>query len=209
MSARRRRATRAPLACLGCCLVALQTACGGGRLDALGPDALVVAFGDSLTAGNGVAPERAYPAVLASLSGRRVVNAGVSGETTAEGLERLPGVLAEHDADLVILLEGGNDILRDRSPLEAKRNLDAMIALAKGAGAQVVLVGVPKKSPFSRSAELYGELAEAHDVPLESGIVSRLLVRSAMKSDAVHFNEAGYAALAEAVHALLEDEGAL
>ena len=136
MSARRRRATRALLACLGCCLVALQTACGGGRLDALGPDALVVAFGDSLTAGNGVAPERAYPAVLASLSGRRVVNAGVSGKTT-------------------------------------------------------------------------GELAEAHDVPLESGIVSRLLVRSAMKSDAVHFNEAGYAALAEAVHALLEDEGAL
>ena len=201
--------TRTLRACLGPCLLALLAACGGGRLDALGPDALIVAFGDSLTAGRGVAREHAYPAALESLSGRRVINAGVSGETTAEGLERLPRVLAGHDADLLVLLEGGNDILRDLSLEEAKRNLDAMIALAKGRGVQVVLVGVPRKALFSNSAALYGELAEAHGVLLEPSIVARLLRRPSMKSDAVHFNEAGYGALAEAVHDLLEDEGAL
>jgi len=187
------------------CLVA----CGDDKLTALDDDATIVAFGDSLTAGIGVSPDAAYPAVLEALTGRHVINAGVSGETTAEGLTRLSGVLDESNADLMILLEGGNDILRNQPLSDAKRNLHAMIASAKQKNMQVVLIGVPKKSLFSSSAEIYSELADEHDIVLQDDIISSLLKKPSMKSDSVHFNEAGYRALAEAIQALLEKHGAL
>ena len=138
-----------------------------------------------------------------------MISSGVSGELSEEGLQRLPGVLQEHDPDLVILLEGGNDILQNRSLAAAKSNLSAMITLAKENGSDVVLVGVPIKSLFGSSAELYGELAEEYQIPFEESIVRSLLKKPAMKSDSVHFNTAGYQALAEAIHKLLLKSGAL
>ena len=169
----------------------------------------VLAFGDSLTAGRGVSREYAYPAVLQALIGRTVINAGVSGELTEEGLKRLPELLDRHDPQLLILLEGGNDILQNRSLESAKANLSAMIALAKDQERDVVLVGVPTKSLFATTASLYTELAEEHQIPLEENIISSLLKKPAMKSDSVHFNRAGYSALADAIHVLLSDSGAL
>ena len=179
------------------------------ELTPLADSATVLAFGDSLTAGLGVPATAAYPVVLQSLSGRTVINAGVSGELTAEGLQRLPDLLLEHDPDLMILLEGGNDILQNRPIAAAKANLSAMITLAKNQGAEVVLVGVPKKSLLASTAEIYSELAEEHQIPLEKNIVGSLLKKPAMKSDSVHFNTAGYKALAEAIHELLQESGAL
>ncbi len=192
---------------LGCVLSLI--ACSDPELSPLPEDATVLAFGDSLTAGLGASPTHAYPAVLESLSGRRVINAGVSGELTEEGLQRLPDVLAEHNPDVMILLEGGNDILRNRSHAEAKANLSTMIKLAKDRGADVVLVGVPKKSLLASTAEFYAELAEEHQIPLENKIIGSLLKKPAMKSDSVHFNAEGYRALAEAIHQVLIDSGAL
>ena len=191
------------------CVLAL-VACGGeSELKPLPDNASILAFGDSLTAGRGVSSEQAYPAVLQTLSKRTVINAGVSGELSEEGLQRLPGLLQEHDPALVVLLEGGNDILQNRSLAAAKANVSAMITLAKNHGADVVLVGVPTKSLFAKSAEFYGELAEEHQIPFEKNIISSLLKKPAMKSDSVHFNAAGYGALAEAIHKVLLDSGAL
>lgn len=184
-------------------------ACGNDRLAELPDDAVLLAFGDSLTAGNGVSEAEAYPAILRSLTGMTVINAGISGEVTSEGLARLPDLLNQHSPDLVILLEGGNDILQNRSMSEAKANLARMIELSRNSGAAVVLIGVPRKSLFASTAEIYQELAEEYEVPLEGGIVGSLLKKPSMKSDAVHFNAAGYRALAEAVFELLEDAGAL
>ena len=192
---------------LGCALSLV--ACSDPELKPLSENAVVLAFGDSLTAGLGAAPTAAYPAVLESLSGRTVINAGVSGELTEEGLQRLPDLLAEHDPELIILLEGGNDILRNRSHADAKANLSAMIKLAKDRGSDVVLVGVPKKSLLASTAGFYVELAEEHQIPLEKKIIGSLLKKPAMKSDSVHFNAAGYRALAEAIHQVLQDSGAL
>ena len=73
----------------------------------------------------------------------------------------------------------------------------------------MVLVGVPKKSLLASTAEIYSELAEEHQIPLEKNIVGSLLKKPAMKSDSVHFNTAGYKALAEAIHELLQESGAL
>lgn len=189
--------------------LALVACSGDHELKPLAHNAKVLAFGDSLTAGLGVSPEKAYPAVLQSLSGRTVINAGVSGELTEAGVKRLPDLLDKHDPQLVILLEGGNDILQNRSLSSAKANLSAMITLVKNQGRDVVLVGVPKKSLFAGTADLYVELAEEHQIPLEKSIIGSLLKQPAMKSDSVHFNSAGYSALAEALYSVLRDTGAL
>lgn len=187
----------------------LLTACGGSKLSQLQPGDVILAFGDSLTAGKGVTADNAYPQVLSELTGLDVINAGISGETTAEGLKRFPAVLDASNASLVILFEGGNDILRNYNLDETKANLDEMINIAKGKGLQVVMVGLPRKQLFSSTAELYRELAEAHELPLEDEIVASLLRKPDMKSDSVHFNVKGYRALAVAIQSMLTEAGAL
>jgi len=190
-------------------LLALSACDGGVELQPLESDDVIVAFGDSLTAGKGVGKEFAYPSVLAELTGLKVVNAGISGETTAEGLQRLESVLDTESPDLLILFEGGNDILQNMDLLKTKRNLDQMIGIAESKGVQVALVGVPQKALFSKSAQLYSELSETHDLPFEGEIVASLLRKPAMKSDSVHFNKKGYRALAESIQAMLQEAGAL
>lgn len=189
------------------CLLLLG-GCGGNDLQPLNKGDVIVAFGDSLTAGKGVGKDAAYPAILQRLSGLTVVNAGVSGETTDEGLQRLPKVLDDQNPSLLILFEGGNDILRNMDLSRTKANLDKMINLAKERGIQVALVGLPKKQLFSSTAELYTELAKDHGVPIEDNIVASLLRKPAMKSDSVHFNANGYRALAESINTMLLEAGA-
>lgn len=178
-------------------------------LKALPDDAVILAFGDSLTSGVGADSGASYPDRLSKLSGYEVVNAGVSGETTSQGLARLPSELARYQPDLVILAEGGNDILRNRPSAEIKANLSQMIELINASGAQVVLLGVPEKSIFSDSAPLYQELADDYQIAFDASIIAELLRDSSMKSDPVHFNNAGYLALAEQILDLLQAEGAL
>ncbi|MEE9336176.1 MAG: GDSL-type esterase/lipase family protein [Granulosicoccaceae bacterium] len=191
-------------------LVFTLSACSKPELlTRLSDGSTVLAFGDSLTAGKGVGTDEAYPAKLAEIIGMTVVNAGISGETTKQGLQRLPKELESHSPDLVILFEGGNDILRGYDLAKTKRNLNAMINLIKQSGAEVVLVAVPPRSLFSAAAGFYTELAEEHELPLQKSIVSSLLKKSSMKSDSVHFNQAGYQAVAVAIKKLLEDHGAV
>jgi len=191
-------------------LLLTLSACGSEHeLTALSDSSTVLACGDSLTAGKGVTEADAYPAKLAQMIGVNVVNAGISGETTEEGLERLPAELEKHSPDLVILFEGGNDILRNYDLNKTKQNLHAMIGQIRQSGAEVVLVAVPRKSLFSGAAEFYIELAEEHQIPLEKDIVAKLIKKPAMKSDSVHFNQAGYKAVAKALKELLEDNGAV
>jgi len=189
-------------------IVLLLCGCGGAGLQALGEGDVIVAFGDSLTAGKGVTRDEAYPAVLSELTGFKVVNAGISGETTEEGLLRLESVLDEAVPELLILFEGGNDILQNKDLSQTKANLHDMIEIAKEKSIQVALVGVPRKQLFSNTAEFYNELADSHDLLIENKIVASLLRKPAMKSDSVHFNSKGYRALAQAIATMLDEGGA-
>ena len=184
-------------------------ACGSSKLEPLAPGDRILAFGDSLTAGIGAATQHSYPTVLAQLSGLDVVNAGVSGETTADGMQRLPGELERVSPALLVLTEGGNDILRNVSSRVIKENLRAMIEYANSRGVPVVLIGVPQKNLFSSVAPLYRELAEEYALVFDDALLSDLLRAPRYKSDMVHFNERGYRAMAEAIYALLDDNGAI
>lgn len=146
--------------CVTGLLCLLLAACGEPGFRPLAAGETILAFGDSLTEGRGVNPAQSYPSVLASLSGHPVINGGVSGELSQAGRARLPALLAEHRPALVILLEGGNDMLRGSGEGALKANLAAMIEAVQGSGAQVLLVAVPRKSLFADGAPLYGELAE-------------------------------------------------
>ena len=185
------------------------TGCNSPELDKLPADAVILAFGDSLTAGVGTAPDKSYPAVLASITGRQVINRGISGEETAQGLSRLPEVLADTQPDLVILIEGGNDILRNRPAADIKQNLAQMITLMQQRDIPVVLLGMPEKKLFSSSAALYQQLADDYQLVYDNNLISELLRNRASKSDPVHFNAQGYQQMAEGIHQLLRDNGAL
>ncbi len=177
----------------------------------LSTDAVILAFGDSLTVGKGVSPENSYPEVLEDLIGRRVIRSGVSGEVSKTGLKRLKSVLGEEEADLLILCHGGNDILRRRSEAQTKENLRKMILLAKERGIPVLLLGVPgfSLSLGSDPLALYDELAEEFDLLYEKDALPKLLRDRTYKSDTVHLNEKGYRRLAEEIAEVLRESGSI
>lgn len=180
------------------------------RLQPLAADAVILAFGDSLTYGTGVGPDNSYPAVLERLSGHTVINAGVPGELSQQGLHRLANELDEYKPSLLILCHGGNDMLRKQSMETMQENLQKMIRLAKGSGVQVVLLGVPQPALLGmKSAKSYHLVADETNVPLEADVLPEVLSDSRFKSDQIHPNAAGYEMVAEAVYRLLVRNGAL
>lgn len=190
-------------------MLLLLQSCTGPSIAVLSHNAQILAFGDSLTHGKGSSEGGDYPAVLAELTGLRVINAGVSGETTSQGLTRLAELLVRETPDLLILLEGGNDFLRNHDIAKTKTNLAQMIELAQARSIAVVLIAVPQKSLFLSPATLYSELAETYDVMLLEEALTDLLKTRSMKSDTIHLNDAGYRALAETIYRGLEDAGAI
>lgn len=169
----------------------------------------IVAFGDSLTHGTGTTEDQAYPAALSRLIQRTVVNAGVPGETTAEGLERLPEILEEHQPKMVLLCLGGNDMLKRQDTAQTESNLRQMIQSIKASGANVVLIGVPEPKLFSGAPDFYEKLAEEFGLPYEGEIFNDVLKDNNLKSDPIHANAAGYKAVAERLAELLKETGAL
>jgi lysophospholipase L1-like esterase len=170
---------------------------------------VVLAFGDSLTFGTGASAGESYPAKLEGLIGRRVVNAGVPGEISADGLARLPEFLDRERPALLILCHGANDILRRLDLKETAANLRAMIRMAQERGVAVVLIGVPAFNLSLSPPSFYREVAEECRIPYEGTILPKILAKGSLKSDYVHPNAAGYQRLAESVARLLRKSGAI
>ncbi len=192
-------------------LAFVLAACGGGspKLSKLPGDAVVLAFGDSLTFGTGANENESYPARLQALIGRKVIAAGIPGETTAAGLARLQSVLDESRPALVLLCEGGNDFLQKLDEKQAAANLRKMIGLVRAQGAQVVLIGVPRPGLMPSTAAIYTEIATELKIPYDNSTLVKILTDNELKSDLVHPNAKGYAKMAEGVAALLKKSGAI
>jgi acyl-CoA thioesterase I len=178
-----------------------------GETPAAADTPVILDFGDSLTAGYGLAPEQAFPARLEAALRRegieaRVVNGGVSGDTTAGGLARLEWALADKP-DLVILALGANDALRGIDPATVRGNLDKMIRKVEAVRAKVLLVGMlappnwgeEYKTAFDR---IFPELAKIHDVPLYPFFLEGVAMKPEFNQpDGLHPNERGVAVLVE------------
>ena len=187
-------------------------ACGRTQppLPSLGPDDVVLAFGDSITYGVGVGSGgETYPEVLAELIGRPVVGDGVPGEVTADGLVRLPASLDEHRPRLLLLCLGGNDMLRDVDPGTTEANLRNMVELARSRGVAVVLIAVPQPRLIGGAAGFYRRVADELDIPLEEEVLVAVLRDNQYKSDMIHPNAQGYRRLAQALAELLRNSGAI
>ena len=190
-------------------LTFLLASCSKPQLPILSPNDTIVAFGDSLTFGVGSREGETYPEILSELTGLSVINAGISGETTSGGLKRFEKVLDEYKPELVILMEGGNDILRNQNSLRSKQNLAEMIQIAQSKNVAVILIGVPEKKLFSDSAPFYSELADEHQLVFDDEILSTLLRTAKYKSDPIHLNNAGYRKFAERIQQMLIEHGAI
>ena len=179
------------------------------KLPELAHDDVVLAFGDSITFGTGAKPHESYPARLETIIGRKVINAGVPGEVTAQGLARLAGLLEREKPALMILCHGGNDQLRKLNLEQSAENLRQMIRLARNNNVSVVLIAVPAPGLFVSPSPLYRNIASEYAVLLEEKTLSDILADSSFKSDLIHPNAAGYQRLAEAVALLLKKHGAI
>ena len=176
----------------------------------LGEDAVILAFGDSLTYGTGAEETQSYPTVLSQLTGRKVINAGIPGEVTAEGNRRLPAMLDKHMPRLLILCHGGNDLLRRINPDKTRANLESMIENSLQRNIPVLLVGVPEFGlMFLESAPVYATLASKYALLYEGEILPEVESDNDLKSDRIHPNADGYKLMAKAVYALLQDSGAI
>jgi lysophospholipase L1-like esterase len=181
----------------------------GAKLPPLAGDGVILAFGDSLTYGTGAGESESYPAVLGQLSGHKVLNYGVPGEISADGLARLPGVLEREKPALLILCHGANDLLRHMDQRQAAENLRGMVRLARERGIGVLLIAVPDFKLSLSPPKFYSEVAAEFNIPIEVKALPQILGKVSLKSDYVHPNAAGYRQLAEALAALLKMSGAI
>jgi acyl-CoA thioesterase-1 len=216
---------RAPFPIVVCALLA---GCGGGASPeaekaqeqpapaAEAPDKrpVIVAFGNSLTAGYGVDPGKSYPDFLQQMLDKegyryRVVNAGISGDTTSGGVERVDSVIAMKP-DIVILELGPNDGLRGLPPSSTRANLDEIITRLKEAGAQVMLAGMtlPRNygPDYIRSFDnIFPDLAKKHDLSLIPFFLAGVAENNAhMQADRLHPTVEGNRIVASNVMKILQ-----
>lgn len=179
------------------------------QLPLLPVDAVILAFGDSLTFGTGAAETESYPALLERALKRRVINAGVPGEISTTGAERLPQLLEQEKPALLILCHGGNDLLQKLDQKTLANNLRTMIRTAQDKGVAVVLLAVPSADLSLTPPPLYGKVAAELAVPLERDSLAKILSKGSLKADYFHPNAAGYRLLADNILGLLKKSGAV
>jgi len=178
------------------------------NIQTLHPQNTILAFGDSLTYGYNAKPAESYPAVLSEMTGLKVTNAGIPAETSQEGLRRLPQLLEDPSIKLMILCFGGNDMMQQVSMDVLKNNLKTMIQMAKAKGIDVLLITIPNLTLFGLSPlSLYEEVANEENIPLISGLLSKILSDPSLKSDQIHPNAFGYRQIAENIYENLKENG--
>ena len=173
----------------------------------------VLILGDSLTQGVGASSaQSSYPALLKQQTQWNIINGGVSGNTSAQALARLPELLQQHQPKLVIISIGGNDFLQRLSNSDTQANIAQSIALSQQSGAQVLLVAVPELTLAAAVGHpndhaMYAQLAQSHQVYLLEDAWSDVLADDSLRADPVHANDAGYQAFSKLLVKRLQQIG--
>jgi acyl-CoA thioesterase-1 len=181
---------------LAASLLAPALACAKGPAPARGGTVLVL--GDSLSAEHNIPAGSGWVSLLERRMAQeiatppRVVNASISGETTAGALVRLPALLQKHRPSVLVIELGGNDALRGLTPAQLRGNLERMIGLADAAGARVVLLGIDVPPNYGaayreRLRRIYAELAATHDAGLVPFFLEGVALQPGlMQGDGLH-----------------------
>jgi len=165
-------------------------------------DKNILVLGDSLSAGLGVNYDQAWPSLLQSRinkmgSSYRVINAGVSGDTTSGGISRLPRLLKKYSPELLILELGGNDGLRGTSLKAIEKNLRDMINSAQSSNTTVLLIGVQLPPNYGALytegfENIFSDLAKEYGLDLIQGTLKTMVDEGLMQSDGIHPNVLGH-----------------
>lgn len=181
------------------------------------PQRPVLIVGDSLSAAYNMPEAAGWVSLLedrlaeATATPPKVINASISGETTAGGLSRLPALLETHQPGVVVIELGGNDGLRGLAPGQVRDNLDRMIALGGEAGAKVVLVGIDIPPNYGaayreRFRAVFSDLAQSHSVALLPFFLEGVALEAGMmQSDGIHPTAAAQPRLLENIWPLLAE----
>ncbi|MDZ4141463.1 MAG: arylesterase [Methylotenera sp.] len=195
-------------------LAILLGACGGGEKHAAIPKgSTVLILGDSLSYGTGANEGEDYPSLLAKTTGWEIINAGIPGNTSAEGLERLPRLLEQQKPELLIVELGGNDLLRQLPQSNTIANLKAILSLSKAQGVPTILVAIPEVSALRAAVgnltdhPLYEDVAKETATPLIEDVFSEVLSDNALKSDQIHPNANGYGVVSNKIFEALKQMG--
>lgn len=167
-------------------------------------NSVIVAFGDSLTAGTGATPGKDYPSQLAQLLKHPVVNRGIPGDTTSDARARLERDVLTLQPGIVIVILGGNDYLRHVDSQIVERNLSEIIERLQNDGAVVVLGEIRGVLPTGDYGNLYRRLAKRYRTGFVPDLLNDILTRPSRKSDPIHPNDEGYRVIAERVARVVE-----
>lgn len=165
----------------------------------------VVAFGDSLIAGYGATTPGGFVTLLSNSAGIPIANLGKNGDTTADAKARASAALAS-DSDIVLVLLGGNDALRQVPVAQTEQNLGEVVSALQEGGSRVILLGVIGGFPRDPYAPMFERLAKTHDVTYVPNVLSGIIGHADLMSDQVHPNEAGYQKIADRLLPVLEKE---
>lgn len=170
----------------------------------LNNSSILLAFGDSITYGYGANKNESYPSYLQNMLNMKVINSGISGEISADGLKRLSSVIEKTKPDVVIVCHGGNDILRKYNIETTKENIKKMLELIRNTGAEPILVGVPSlKGLIISTDSIYKDIAKEDSVIFEGEIIEKIIKSPNLKSDQIHPNKDGYYEIAESLNEVI------
>ena len=171
----------------------------------------IIALGDSLTfgyGGNGVT----YPSELEKIIGIKVINEGISGDTSKDVLDRLPTVIDNKPISLIILSIGGNDMLRGINEAEIVSNINQIIKYFKNLNIEIILMAEPRPNSAGlivglNDAKFYKKIADENNILLIEEAFSKPLSNQNLKSDLIHLNSQGYKYVANKVADFLKKSG--
>ncbi len=168
------------------------------------PPKTIVAFGDSLVSGVGATYGNDFVSLLSKDIGQPIINLGVPGNTTADGLGRLEAVIEKHP-DVVIVLLGGNDALRRVPTSDTFANLKSIIKELQASGAKVLLLGIQGNVLSDPYEKEFKSLAKETDVAYVSNVLEGLFGNAKYMSDTIHPSDLGYRKIADRVRPVLTE----
>lgn len=163
----------------------------------------IVVLGDSLSAGQGSASKMGYVGLLQQRLGVELINKGINGNTSRQGLDRLNRDVLSLSPALVIVELGGNDFLQHVPPEETFANLDEIVRRIQERGAPVLLLGVQSGVLQDKNASRFAELARRRQTGYVANIMEGIFTNPALKDDPIHPNDDGYKVMADRVEPVL------